>query len=109
MTLTIQDLLRLSRIGDELRRNDPEMAGRLPRMNGRLPRVDGRLRSWRAASCGVLTVSAVLAFFGLAISNLAAYAAGGILLMIIYPALLGFARSERSKHSGSEGDHRFGA
>src|SRR5918999_1321966 len=63
MTISIQDLVRLSRIGEELRRDDPELAGRLPRMNG-------RPRSWRAASYGVLTVSAGLALIGLVISKI---------------------------------------
>src|SRR5918992_6329508 len=101
MTISIQDLVRLGRIGEELRRNDPELAGRLPRMNG-------RPRRWRAASYGVLTVSAVLAFIGLAISNIPAFVAGGILLMTIYPALLGLAGRARGKRCGSGGDDRFG-
>ena len=102
MTISIQDLVRLSRIGEELRRNDPELAGRLPRMNG-------RPRSWRAASYGVLTVSAVLALIGLAISNISAFVAGGVLLMTIYPALVRLAGKARGKPWGSGGDDRFGA
>jgi hypothetical protein len=101
MTISIQDLVRLSRIGEELRRDDPELAGRLPRMNG-------RPRRWRAASYGVLTVSAVLALIGLVISNIPAFVAGGILLMTIYPALLGFSGRARGKRCGSGGDDRFG-
>src|SRR5918992_471991 len=106
MTISIQDLLRLSRIGEELRRNDPELAAQLRRRTGLLPRMNGRPRSWRAASYGVLTVSAVLAFIGLAISNIPASVAGGILLMTIYPALLSFSGRARGKQCGSGGDDR---
>jgi Protein of unknown function (DUF3040) len=102
MTLDLRELLQLSRIGDDLRRSDPGLVGQFVRTDRRRP-------IWRGLSYATLSVCALLAFAGLATSSTPAFAAGGVLLMVVYPVLLRFAEKERRRHSWPESEGRIGA
>jgi Protein of unknown function (DUF3040) len=89
MTLSIHDLLRLSRIGEDLRRSHPELSGSFGRAN--------RRPTWRAVSHGLLCVCTLLGLVGLVVGSITASIVGGALLMIAYPVLLLLAQKERRK------------
>jgi Protein of unknown function (DUF3040) len=92
MTLSLQDLLHLSRIGDDLRRSNPELSGTFGRAN--------RRPTWRAVSYGLLCVCTLLGLVGLVVGSITASIVGGALLMIVYPVLLVLAQKERWRPRG---------
>jgi hypothetical protein len=97
MTLDIRELLQLSRIGEELRRSDPGLAGQFRAK---------RRSTWKVLSYVTLSVCAALAFAGLSTSSTPVFAAGGVLLAVGYPVLLHFAEKERRRRGGHDSARR---
>jgi hypothetical protein len=95
MTLDYNDLLRLSRIAESLRRSDPELARQLAAP------MDRRRPPWKTRSYVILSVCALLSFAGLAIIDTTAAIIGGLTLLAIYPFLL--VAKERGRHSRPSG------
>jgi hypothetical protein len=89
MTLSFIDLMRLSRIGEDLRRSDPDLTG----SHGPVHRRPG----WRAVSYGVLSVGTLLGLVGLAVGSTTTSVVGGAVLMIAYPVVLLLSEKERRK------------
>jgi hypothetical protein len=92
MSLDHEELLRLSRIADALRRTDPELARELsgPLVPRRVP--------WPILAGVTLAVCGLLAVVGIAIGDVAVFAAGGLALLTVYPVLLLRAGEQRPRH-----------
>jgi hypothetical protein len=90
MTLSIDDLVRLSRISQNLRRSDPDQTG----SRGL---ADRRRATWRAVSYGVLSVCIFLGLIGLVVGSTTTSVVGGVLLLVGYPVVLLLAEKDKRK------------
>ncbi|NMH77724.1 DUF3040 domain-containing protein [Pseudonocardia xinjiangensis] len=91
MSLDHHDFLQLSRIAESVRRSDPELARTLAAPMG------PQRSSWQIIAYVTLFSSAILLATGLAIGAALPAAAGGIVLITIYPFLL-IKEKKRSHH-----------